>query len=179
MEPSFLKAQIEKWQSELNSEADPATKREMKRTLKHLYAQYRKATKHRQPWYGLKVHLLFLAALLACMVYLFIRLEQTFGWLYTVSAFTAGSVGLVIITAMIFLVMKVISPDNYQTLLQLCFDVLHNLRGNGKLDRVQAAAKPKLPLPTLSTDSPKVKFREPTAQLADKSSKDDSIESNK
>ncbi len=175
MEPSSFLAHIRELQAQNRLETDRALIRENSITIRHLHKQYRLATKHRKPWYGLKLNVVFLVAVFLGMVYACIRFEKAYGWGYTVSGVIAGAVGLVLITAMIFLLMKVISPDNYKDLVQACFDSLNKLMGKGsgesKNPPTEQPAKPLpqpappiLPTSALPAPAPQVSFENPKAQ---------------
>jgi hypothetical protein len=166
MELSDLNKQIEELRPQIAAELDPALRREMEKTFKHYQRQLRKLTTHRKPWYGLKTLVVFLASVFLLMVYVCIRFEEAFGLRSTGSAAFLAAVGLVLITAMAFLVLRIISPDAYTQLVQTCFANLNRLNGGEddssttNLPTWQAAERkpPQLPLSSAPPSASKVSF---------------------
>ncbi len=80
---------------------------------------------------------------------------------------------------MIFLLMKIISPDSYKDLVQLCFDTLHKLKGKGNGSGVNgpkdhAYSDPQTRLNSLNVSASKVSFDKPISSLnAEEDAEDD------
>lgn len=170
MDLSELIRESERLRPQIADEPDASLQREMKKTYKHYQKQIRSATKHHHPWFGLKLNLLFLVAVLVGLVYLCIRCEMAYGWAYTLSGVIVGAVAIVLLTAMVFLLMRIISPDNYKELVQVCFESLRKLKGIGgndtnEIPTVQPTTKatpklpssvPPFPVPKVSSDNPSI-----------------------
>lgn len=124
MEPSFYSEQIERMQKQLSREKDPATAREMRKTLRHFHRELRRATRHRQPWYGLKRNLILLVLLFFVVVLFCVLLEWIYGWKMAATAFAVGIALLIIGTVTVFLAMKLVPPDIYAAVLRTGVSVL-------------------------------------------------------
>lgn len=155
MELSDLNKQIEELRPQIAAELDPALQREMKKTFKHYQRQLRKLTTHRKPWYGLRTLVIFLVGVFLLMVYVCIRFEKAFGLDSTGPAVIFAAVGLVLITAMAFLVLRIISPDTYTQLVQMCFANLDKLTG-GKDDSSVKELQIELPAKSVPPQTPPV-----------------------
>ena len=129
MDLSSLIKECDRLRPQIAAERDPVLRREMQRTFKHFQKQIRSATKYRSQWYGVKFHLLFLTVVFGGMVYCYVRLEKEFGWVYALTSVIVVFAALVLITAMIFLVVRIISPENYMSLVKLSFESVQRLWG--------------------------------------------------
>jgi hypothetical protein len=170
MELSDLNKQITELRSQIAVEPDAALRREMKKTFSHYQRQLRKITTYRKPWYGLRTIVVFLVGVFLLMVYSCIRFAKTFGLDNTLSAVRWSAVALVLITAMAFVVLKIISPETYTQLVQICLPNLNKMEaGKGEnntknLPPAQAAPKipPQLPSSSTTPAAPKVSFDDPS-----------------
>jgi hypothetical protein len=120
MELSDLNKQIEELRPQIAAELDPVLRGEMRKTFKHYQRQLRKHTTYRKPWYGLGRLVIFLAVVFLGMVYACTEFVHAFGLKSTLPAVGMAVVGTVLVTAIAFVVLKIISPDTYSQLVQAC-----------------------------------------------------------
>ena len=132
MDPLIYFDQIDRMEKQLREEMDPATKRRMEETLSHLHREVRKATRHRQPWYGLKSNLILLVVLFFVVVLFCVLLEWFWGWKIAATAFAVGIALLVIGTVTVFLAMKLVPPDVYAAVLRTGISVLPWVSARGE-----------------------------------------------
>ena len=136
MDPSFLIAQIERMQLQISLESDPATQRVMRKTLNHLHRQYRSATRHTQPWHGLKSVLVFLLILFGAFVYAILLLSKSYGWSLTLVVSILCAVILLLFISVFLLLKGVISPQTFETLVDQCFKAFRWIRGGDRTLRI-------------------------------------------
>lgn len=114
MDASSLLRQIERLKTQLHDEKDSATKREMRRTIRHLYRQYRGATTQHTPWYGFRLNVLCLVAFFLILICFLAIMVRALGFWNTFGACFLTILVLIILTSMVFLLMRIFSPAQYQ-----------------------------------------------------------------
>jgi hypothetical protein len=145
MEPTFLSEQIERMRAQLATEKDPATQREMTKTLHHLHREFRKATRHRHPWHGLKSNLIALVLIFFAIVLFCIFIERFYGWKLAGTAFSVSMGFFLLVSVTVFLAMQRIPPDIYAALVSTAMGSLPWKKGsNGeKKELPQPGAEPR------------------------------------
>jgi hypothetical protein len=138
MDPSFLIKQIERMQLQIPLETDPATQREMRKTLKHLHKQYRKATRHT----GFKTTVSFVVVLFCALVVAIRSMAIHGGWPLTLLVSTLGAIILTLVTSIVFLQNGVISQQTFKNLVNQCFEALRLLRGGDRASSKHTTLEP-------------------------------------
>jgi hypothetical protein len=160
MEPSFYSKQIERMRPQIAEEKDPATQREMRKTFRHLNREYRKATRHRHPWHGLKSNVIALVLVFFAVVLFCLIVEWVWGLRLATTAFAVAIAVLLFVAATIFLAMKRINPDTYTALVNTAVRILPWTGSRGEDGKAESTGsgkvlegKPGRTLPTLRADT--------------------------
>ena len=127
MDASSLLKQVERLKTQLRDEKDGATQREMRKTIRHLYKQYRTATTQRTHWYGFGLNFLYLVALFLLVIGALATLVRVLGFWSTVGACFLATLVLVVLTSMVFLLMKIFSPAQYQKVVGTALTAFQNI----------------------------------------------------
>lgn len=185
MDISQLIRQSERLRLDIAQESDPALQREMRKTFNHYQKQIRAASKHRNPWFGIKRNLAFFVVLFLCVIWASIRLQiwastqlrTDFGWGPVVTALFVASMVLVLASAMVFLVVRIISPNTYKEIVTVCINAIGKLQTKQSdqsedTSGLPTARKPKQ-LPKSSTGSPVPIILDQSSASAAKTSEQD------
>jgi len=113
MEPSFYSRQMERMRPQITAEKDPVTRREMEKTYRHLNKEFRKATRHRNPWHGLTRNVLVLVLIFIGIVWFCAYIIHRYGWGSASTAFAVGVGVLVFVTATGFFATKRMPLEEY------------------------------------------------------------------
>ena len=114
MESSPLLKQVDRLKAQLKDEKDWVTRWEMRRTIHHLYKQFRQTTTHRKPWYGFRSNIFYLVLIFLAVIGFLALLVSKLGFLNILGACFLTILVLVLLTAMVFLLMKIFSPAQYE-----------------------------------------------------------------
>lgn len=126
MEPLSFLEQIERLRQQNKDETDPVLKDENLRTIAHLHEQYRKATTYRPVGLCFALLAAFLFTLFFLAMWASLRLEKQYGWA-TIGAAVLASVLFVLATVTTFLVLRLISQEVYQSLVEKSLDTIAKL----------------------------------------------------
>jgi hypothetical protein len=137
MDASSLLRQIERFKTQLHDEKDVATQREMRRTISHLYKQYRKATTQRTPWYGFRLNVLYLVAFFLILIGVLAMMVRSLGFWSTFGVCFLTILVLVILTSMVFLLMRIFSPAQYQKIVGTALTAFQNTWRHSTPKRVE------------------------------------------
>lgn len=127
MDAPLIITQIERLKTQLNDEKDPATQREMRKTIHHLYKQYREATTERKPWYGFRSNVLYLFAFFLLVIGVLAIMVRVLGFWSTFGACFLTILVLLVLTSMVFLLMRIFSPAQYQKIVGTVLAAFQNL----------------------------------------------------
>jgi len=126
MDPAYLIAEAERLHRQIAKEPDPALRRQMEKTFKHYHREIRRATKHHQPWYGLKSNLAFLVLLMMILVGSGAGIAHFLGVTSYIAASLLTIAALIILIAVSLLLMRVITPEMYERLTISIFQGITN-----------------------------------------------------
>lgn len=125
MDPiSDLSRRAERLRSQIREESDKVLRREMVKTYKSYNKEIRRATRNTSPESKFFFLLLFLLIILGGSVSGLTWLQHAYGWKFTVTSVLLSVGTLIIVTAMVFLLLKIISPELYKDLVQTGLYVL-------------------------------------------------------
>lgn len=162
-----LYKRTEKLRTQIHAEKDPALRKAMVKTHDSLMKEIRNASRHRSPaklFLGLTATLVLIVA---GAVYGVAALQDTYGIQGTVTSVLLVIGALIVLTAMAFLVMKIITPEMYKDLVQTGTNLLRAILPVGSLaradgpDSISASAPesadspPTLPAPNVSFEEGK------------------------
>ncbi|SDG00572.1 hypothetical protein [Terriglobus roseus] len=167
MEPSFLREEIARLRVEAERESDLGLRKEHYKTIRHLHRQYRKATRHRAPWFGfLRITGSFLVVFLLAL-WGVVKLTKTYGREETITGGWLACIAFVLISVTMLVMLRLISADTYSTVVGGALKTLQSILGvkPETSDTEKTDARPaELPKPIESSSSiqhtPHVSFDE-------------------
>lgn len=117
MKPSSYLEHIDRLKEQNKHETDPALKRENEKTIRHLYAEYRKKTKHQPPAYAFIRFVVALALVVLLIEAVLLGLGRIFGYTNTAGMTRAAAILFVIVTVTVMLIRRIISPEVFAGIL--------------------------------------------------------------
>lgn len=130
MEPAFLLEQMEHLRAQAERETDPLLKKEHKKTIRHLHQQFRKATKHRNPWFGyLRITATFFTIFLLAF-WGAAKLVKTYGHEEAMGAGRLILLAFVVITITMLVMLRLVGPDTYSNVVGGVLTTVQSFLGN-------------------------------------------------
>lgn len=157
-----LSRHAERLRKQIHDESDPTLRKEMVKTHKSLMKEIRKASHQTSPAKLFLLLTVCLVVIIGGAVYGVAMLQAAYGIKGTVTSVILVIGAMIVLTAMAFLVMKVITPEMYKDLVQIGTNVLRTVLPGGSLaksnglDSISASAPEShrnpsaLPAPTIS-----------------------------
>ncbi len=130
MEPTSFLDQIDRLREQAERETDAVLKKEHQKTIRHLHKQYRRATKHRNSWFGFLRITLFFFIIFLLATWSFLHFTKNYGWWATLGVASLTAVVFSIITATMLRMLRFISEDIYKGVLDSALIALGKHKGD-------------------------------------------------
>ena len=160
-----LSRHAERLRKQIHNESDPALRKEMVKTHKSLMKEIRKASRQTGPAKLFLVLTVCLVAIVGGAVYGMAALQAAYGIKGTLTSVILVISAMVVLTAMAFLVMKVITPEMYKDLVEVGTNLLRTVLPSGSPAKSSgpypiSASAPESPGSLSSLPAPTVSFQE-------------------
>jgi hypothetical protein len=171
-----LYKRTEKLRTQIHAETDHALRKAMVRTHASLMKEIRKASHHSSPaklFLGLTFALVLIVA---GAVYGVAVLQDAYGIQGTVTSVLLVIGAVIVLTAMAFLVMKIITPEMYKDLVQIGSNVLRGILPSGSVVKADGSVSNPSVFPKSSDSSsalpaPHISFEEDKGEQSHSESK--------